>query len=190
MVAPLAPFTLFMGCALLACLVLQERGMLLMNKTCSILSARGAWHSACVLQATGESRSQIRARAPCNSSMDSVSASTIKTAAWTSIPVSIGSCAQHTNSSFPYVGNDVFIDYAHKVFESGTGLTLKGPSIVFMHPQDVPAFAAVVPTLQHKVVLVSNSNSDQCLPWAHGDNIQIWQSHVDAILNSSMVTAW
>jgi hypothetical protein len=106
------------------------------------------------------------------------------------MPSSVGSCSQNTTSSFPYVGNDVFLDFCHKVFVPGSPLVLTGPNILFMHPQDAPAFASIVPKLQHKVVLVSNSNFDQCLPWAHGDNAASWQPHVDAILNSSMVASW
>jgi hypothetical protein len=106
------------------------------------------------------------------------------------MPNSIGSCSQSTTSSFPYLGHDVFLDFCHKVFVPGSAFDLTGPSIVFMHPQDAPAFASIVPKLQHKVVLVSNSNGDQCLPWSHGDNAASWRPYADAILNSSMVAAW
>jgi hypothetical protein len=82
------------------------------------------------------------------------------------------------------------MDYAHQVFNPAAGLTLTAPSIVFLHPQDVPAFAAVVPKLRHKLVLVSNSNLDKCLPWSDGSNMDSWREHVDVILNSSMVVAW
>jgi hypothetical protein len=106
-------------------------------------------------------------------------------------PSSTGSCnTSSTTSGFPYIGNDVFFDYAHMVFSPGSSLSLKGPSILFLHPPDVPSFAATVPQLQQKVVLVSNSNLDECLPWAQGSNEDSWRPHVDAILNSSMVVSW
>jgi hypothetical protein len=107
-----------------------------------------------------------------------------------SMPVSTGSCRENTTSSFPFVGNDVFLDFVHKVVVPGSDLNISGPSILFMHPQDAPAFASVVPKLQHQVVLVSNFNIDQCLPWAHGDNAASWRPHIDTVLNSSMVVSW
>lgn len=101
-----------------------------------------------------------------------------------------GSCSAHTSSSFPYLGHDVFMDFAHHVFQPGTALSMKGPSIVYLHPKHVPAFAAAVTQLQHNVVLVSNSNFDECLPWSHGNNAESWKPHVEAILNSNMVVSW
>lgn len=130
--------------------------------------------------------------APCDSSRgpEGGYAAAAAGAATFSMPSITGSCSINTTSSFPYVGNDVFLDYAHQVFKQGSSLNLKGPGILFLHPQDAPAFAALVPQLQHEVVLVSNSNFDQCLPWSHGDNTDSWRPHVDAILNSSMVSSW
>jgi hypothetical protein len=158
---------------------LQQQGIILLQHPCSTTAAAKLTLRLFGTTPVGQNnRIHATAGAPTSSSSSK----------WQ--PSSMGSCSQHTTSSFPYIGHDVFLDFAHQTFAPGSDLTLRGPSIVFMHPQDAPAFAAYVPKLQHNVVLVSNSNVDQCLPWAHGDNVDSWRPHVDAILNSSRVVSW
>lgn len=120
----------------------------------------------------------------------STTAATSSANSASSIPISITSCSTDTTSSFPYIGNDIFLDLSHQVFKPGVTLDLRGPCIVYLHPRDLPAFAAVVPQLRHRVVLVSNSNTNECLPWVQGDEHSSWRHHADTVLNSSMVVSW
>lgn len=128
--------------------------------------------------------------APCIGARDALELTSTANSNTSSIPIKIASCINHTSSSFPYIGNDIFLDSAHQVFMPRAKLDLKGPSIIYLHPKDIPAFAAFVPQLRHRVVLVSNSNADECLPWGQGDENSGWRHHADTILNSSMVVSW
>jgi hypothetical protein len=185
-IAESARGVLVIGAILLACWVVQQNGLTIFTKPCSILTRKQAPQQmhprllAAPVQFSGSNAVVL------DSASDSpnVGASTITMAR------AIGSCWHNTTSSFPYLGNDVFLDFADHVFVPGADLNLKGPSIIFLHPQDAPAFASIVPELKHKVVLVSNSNTDQCLPSAHGDNAVSWKQHIDVILNISMVASW
>lgn len=165
------------GALLLACLVAQEQGML--------PSATQTMQSPDARIATKVKLNAGRVANPLESRSRSGAV-----AVGSSTPIRTGSCSSNTSSSFPYVGNDIFFDFAHQIFNPGSNLDPAGPSILFMHPRHAPEFASHVPRLQHKVVLVSNSNGDECLPWAHGDNANSWRPHIDVILNSSMVAAW
>jgi hypothetical protein len=183
--------TVIVGALLLAILILQEQGMLSFKQSLGVHSAKQSLQHVHSWILGPRETGPGRIVDPCNSSSESGGAAAAAAGASTfRMPSMVGSCIQNTTSSFPYVGHDIFMDFAHAVFVPGRSLSFKGPSIVFLHPQDAPAFAAVVPKLQQRVVLVSNSNIDQCLPWSHGNNIDSWRPHIDVILNSSIVASW
>jgi hypothetical protein len=185
--------------AVVVCAVLLACLVVLQWQSYSMFNGDQALHFHHLQSVANRKGDDGKAVASCNSSSGpegttaAAAASTIASSSSSSsrrMPSNVGSCSQIISSGFPYLGNDIFLDYAHQIFKPGSAVNLNGPSIVFLHPQDVPAFASVVPKLQHKVVLLSNSNTDQCLPWSHGDNADSWAPHVHTILNSSMVVSW
>lgn len=179
MYAPIG--AVLVGAVLLACLVAQEQGLLPSATQPTLFpDARRTAKVKFVAE---------KMTNPCEGSISSMGGAADGTSTF-SKPTDTGSCSSNTTSSYPYIGNDIFMDFAHQIFNPGSNLNLAGPSILFMHPRHAPEFASRVPRLQHKVVLVSNSNADECLPWAHGDNAASWRPHIDTILNSSMVAAW
>jgi hypothetical protein len=100
-------------------------------------------------------------------------------------------CSQHTTSSFPFLGHDVFMDACHHIYAPGQPLQLMSPSLVFLHPREIGRFGRdVVDALQHNVVLVSNSNVDECLPYRSSDDEPSLHAAYTRILASPRVRAW
>lgn len=107
------------------------------------------------------------------------------------VPQEIGSCTELIPSTFPFLSHDVFKDACHQIYVPGQSFAVFSPSLVFLHPRDIQSFGEqVVQQLKTRIVLVSNSNLDECLPFKSSANELFFRDAYTRILASPLIVAW
>lgn len=69
------------------------------------------------------------------------------------------------NTTYPFIGNDLFYDFADVVYSPSYPLRIKNGTIVFLNPENITSFAYDVDSIQTYFVLLTRSNGDVVVPY-------------------------
>ena len=99
-------------------------------------------------------------------------------------------CGQTRLSSQPFIGNDVFLDFANVTFKPGSKLhTFVGVKI-FLHAGDVKEFSKACVSISTPFVLITRSNLDEMIPYPDSDRHADYLSAYTSILEHKQLVGW
>lgn len=109
---------------------------------------------------------------------------------WTRYSLDEVGCGSARLSSQPFIGNDVFVDFANVTFQPGRKLQTFSGVIVFLHAADIIDFSKVSSSISDPFVLITRSNLDELIPYPDSDSENQYMPAYSAILEHKQLVGW
>ncbi len=112
---------------------------------------------------------------------------------WSTYNLTNSTCATPRNSTLPYLGHEIFYDYADYYFTPETAEEieyLNHGSKIFLEVELIIDFAKHIHLFYTSFVLITRSNRDVVVPYYTSERASKHYAAVAIILNSKYLNAW
>ena len=99
-------------------------------------------------------------------------------------------CGRARVSSQPFIGNDVFFDFANVTYTPGSRLYAFAGVKIFLHATDVVDFSKASSSIRSPFVLITRSNLDELIPYPDSNRHQEHISAYTTILEHRQLVGW
>ena len=97
---------------------------------------------------------------------------------------------QLLNTTYPFIGNDLFLDFADTIYSPSHPLIFKNGSIIFLHAENMTSFAKSIDSIQTYFVLITRSNNDDVVPYLSSQQKKGLRTHYEKILGCRFMISW